>query len=567
MVTTVKVPGIANMLRTILLLTLLSAGWYTNAAVLATVSSDHIQEGQTVEFTLQTDQVNVEADFDLLKVNFDIVNSRQSTTSRFGFNTGNVQITEWQLTLSPKATGVLRIPPITVGKDKSESIDVTVSPLSSDQKAELKKRMFIDVVVPKKTVYVDENLIVSVKFYYQDTIQGAWGDVNVNNAIFESYGNDTRSTITTQGRSYQVVEQKYRLKVLTPGPFDLPIFSVSGEYRDRDTQRWTRFSVQSDPLSVKVLDVPASWPKGQPWLPASHVELSESWVGLKPSLAIGDNLTRTIRLYVEGQDKSSQTTFDMPGNTAFKIYRDTPQIDESQATSGPAFSQTETWALVPSQGGQVSLPETDLYWWDVNSNEIHKETLAAHDFNIAANAAATNNTQTVKPVLQSAPEPAAPKPVIGPTNSNPTAPVRSGFNPWMLATAIMVLIWLATLFYFLWRRPTAITPEKTRKNPKTEKSIKLLERHCKEDKLPQVIAILVAAMNEHSGRRFITIHQALSCSNNPEFNRLVEDMLKFRYSSQTQPAPDISKLPALLKHTAFEPETDDSQSYSDILYG
>ncbi|WP_428240875.1 BatD family protein [Gynuella sp.] len=553
------------MVRVILLITLLLSSIYSNAAVLATVSSDHIQEGQTLEFNLRTDQVNVDADFELLKVNFDILSSKQFTDSRIGLSTGIVRVTEWQLTLSPKATGVLRIPSIKVGQEKSDPIDVTVSPMTGQQKAELKKRMFIDVSVPKKEIYVDENLIISVKFYYQDNIQGAWGDVNVNNAIFEPYGNDSRRTVNTKGRTYQLVEQKYRLKVLAPGEFSLPVFSVSGEYSNNNSRRWTRFQVQSDPLTLTVQDIPASWPKNQKWLPASHVELTESWVGLKPELTVGDNVTRTIRLYVEGQDKSSQAVFQAPDVPQLKLYRDQPQLNETQASSGPTFSQTETWTLVPSDNGNVTLPATELYWWDVNQNQVHKETLPEHSFTIAG-AVGSTTSQPIKPVLQDVPESDTGSAAVAPEQSSAISQPQ-GFNVWILTTLVFLLLWLATLYYLFRIRSFKKTTVSTGKNPKPRKFIKLLEQLCKEDKLPQVLQVLVAAINEHSGQNFTTIQQAMSCSDNPKFNELVEQMMQYRYSSRPDQSPECKKLPALLKQTAFRRATNHQQSYSDILYG
>ena len=97
------------------------------AAVTASLDRDEVASGESVQLVLQRDgRGGGEPDLGPLKKDFDVLDSSSNTSIQFVNGHLSAQ-RELRLTLAPKHTGTLQVPPLTWDGEQSNPIDLTVS--------------------------------------------------------------------------------------------------------------------------------------------------------------------------------------------------------------------------------------------------------------------------------------------------------------------------------------------------------------------------------------------------------------------------------------------------------
>ena len=494
---------------------LLTISFGAQAGVLAQVSESTITENESFNLTIRSDEDSANPDFSLLSVNFDILNTQRMQQSSLT-NAGRRSWVEWTLVLAPKNTGTLRIPPIQVGNDKTTAIDVKVLPISAEQKQKIKERFFVEAQVSSEQVYVEENLILTVKFYYQGSVQGAWNDVDLSSALFEPWGKDKRYQARKNGQNYRVVEQNYRIKPISPGNLYIPAFGVSGDYQANSWGKRTRFSVKSNPVKVEVKDIPASWPTSTPWLPASGIELKDSWTGLTGNISPGDNINRTITMVITNQDKSSAPKLPAPKLAQAKIYADDTQVDEQQTNEGPLTIIKENWALVPVGNADIQLPAIEVTWWNTQTDRLEVSRLPQKTISV---------TGSLTPNQAPSAEPVIPEQVLNvqPDLSNLTNvavsealdDLKGQLRTWQVITLILAVAVLFLAWQLLAVRRAAKADDSNH-TPKQAKAWDQLKQHCMNNDPIAVRATLLNAVNESGQFTFKSVAELIAtCQQDP----------------------------------------------------
>ncbi len=161
-----------------------------------------------------------EPDLGGLEQNFEILS--RSHSSSFAISNGQASSSvRWNLTLAPKMAGQLMIPPFNLEGSQSKPIPISVSDAAEAVHA-TDKDLFIETSVDKSAAYVQEQVLVSYKFYYDlpvsrlepATLQAA--DIQVRPLPQAEY------TANVGHRTYQVAEFKYVVTADKSGQITLP---------------------------------------------------------------------------------------------------------------------------------------------------------------------------------------------------------------------------------------------------------------------------------------------------------------------------------------------------------
>src|SRR5688500_9958591 len=90
-----------------------------------------------------------------------------STASKYTNNNGVVQSwTEYSIQLRPLTTGVLTIPAFRINGEASNPITITVGEATQTASTDEGEEIFIQSTVSKDAIYVQEQLIYTIKIYY-----------------------------------------------------------------------------------------------------------------------------------------------------------------------------------------------------------------------------------------------------------------------------------------------------------------------------------------------------------------------------------------------------------------
>lgn len=434
-----------------LLMSLMISGEAIADALTARVDRQSIRLNETVNLTVRYEgrQVNTDPDFSGLD-QFDILANNKST--QHSIINGNISaFTEWRLTLSPRNTGQLLIPPLSLHGEYSKAITLNIAEAAKDPISG-KEDVFLETYVDKSTVFVQEQFIVTYRLHFNQSVDSLdTGSFNIPQARVEELPRVDYQT-TVGHTAYGVAEFRFAVFADASGVINIP--EKTWTVRTTDQPGMSRFGfgggrfklhrVKTKSLAITVEPKPADFPADQPWLPAQTLRLEEQWSRSPEEFRVGEPITRTITIRAEGASSEQlPPLFEGSGTAELKFYPDKPDQDKQLTSQGVKAMRRESVAIVPSRAGELTLPEVSVTWWNTLENRIEKATLPARTLRVAAAEGQPESTIQQEAVL---PDSAA-------AESEPAlaadASARSGIWPWI--SALLLLCNLLTLLLW-WRQ-------------------------------------------------------------------------------------------------------------------
>ncbi|WP_339843597.1 BatD family protein [uncultured Halopseudomonas sp.] len=377
------------MIRLILWLCILIFSVPAGAALEASVDRTRLIEGETLELTLETEAANR---FNLpelapLEEHFAIQNSRQlSLVSQLDGKTQPV--TRWVITLLPKRTGYVVIPPLSVDTLSSDPISLQVltsSEAARDNTAQMAP-VFIDAEVDTETPYVQAQVLLTLRVYHSVSLydDSTLTGLDFPDARVESLGPPRNYERLINGIRHGVIEVRYAIFPQRSGELEVPsqLFTATtmpSRSADSALSRGRLVQVRSPGINLQVRPIPPNYPPGAPWLPATDLSLSQSWQpdpGL--DLLAGESLTRTLTVTAEGLNASQLPELSSLGEaaiTGLREYTDQPELENSVVDNGIRGLRQDSAALLVQQAGAFQIPALRLYWWDTASDSLRETQL------------------------------------------------------------------------------------------------------------------------------------------------------------------------------------------------
>ncbi|HSX70756.1 MAG TPA: BatD family protein [Pseudomonas sp.] len=420
----------------------------------ATVDRARLKEGETFDLILESDDATQFGMPDLAPLDplFERISTRQENNMS---NQGSS--TRWIVTLLPKETGFVVVPPLTLGDARSQPITLQVDESESAGNGKLAP-IFIDASLDQESVYVQAQAMLTLRIYHSVSLydDSSLTPLSIPGARVEQLGEPRTFETDVNGVRHGVIELRYAIFPQQSGTLTIPAqeFSATPVLRDHNYNlfgprpgRLTRVKSPEIPLTVKPR--PAAWPADAPWLPARALSLSEAWNPEPINPSVGDSLTRSIMLRAEGLSSAQLPPLPTQDSPGLRRYPDQPQQRNEINDKGLIGSREESTALVPSQSGRVDLPEVRVRWWNTDEDRLETASLPARTLDVARNPA----LEVEAPV--SVPAPLA--------QQNPQ------LWAWQLACALLALT--TALGFGLWwharRQPAILPTAQTGPSPRT----------------------------------------------------------------------------------------------------
>lgn len=429
----------------LLFLGLGTPAWAVNIST--SVDTHKVEQGDSLILTVQVNELAMgkKPDFRVLEDQFQILNTTTQQRTRIVNDQMESSMT-WSLTLIPKATGYIVIPPIPYEKVQSKPITIQVSKRSTSNQHSGKNLVFIEASVDKKSVYVQEQLVLTLRLYRRtQIIDPSWTPPDIDNAVMERL-TDSRSFQTTiDGYTYQVTENTFAVFPQKSGTLQIPesrltavigTGSRGGFFFDPFSSTGKQIQRVTQPLTVAVKPIPASYPNS-PWLPSRSVGLVDQWSPENTEFTVGEAVTRTIILQAKGITATALPTIPVPQSDKFKVYPDKADTQGSVDADGMVSQRVESYAFIPTEPGTVTLPEIQVHWWDVSRDELKTATLPSRTITVkgAAKAQRTDQTLGAPPSISQAPASAPPSVSEQPAVS----------TTWQWIALISTALWIVTL--------------------------------------------------------------------------------------------------------------------------
>lgn len=445
----------------LLLLGLLALGAHSQGFQ-ASIDRARLNANETVELTLESDDTTLFGKPDLSPLDqlFEVVGTRQ--VNRLTTLNGKARATtRWIVTLRPKMTGYVIIPPLRLGDMQTLPITLHVQESSNNVADAKLAPVFIDASLDQESVYVQAQSVLTLRIYHSVSLydDSSLSPLEMPEARIEQLGKPRTYEKDINGIRHGVIELRYAIFPQQSGQLTIPSQVFTATLVDRSSNngyqpfgprpgKVTRVKSPAIPLQVKAK--PASYPQDAPWLPARALSLAEAWNPEPAGAKVGDSLTRSLMLKVDGLSSAQLAPLPATSVDGLRRYPDQPQLSNKASDRGLIGSREEREALVPNRAGEFAIPAVEVVWWNTHEDRLERTRLPARKLQVALNPSLEEPPIAVDPAVQI---------------SAPGAPLW----PWQLSSALLSVTTL--LGFGLWwharRQPAILRAAQAGPSPRT----------------------------------------------------------------------------------------------------
>lgn len=435
------------------LLLALAAGVARAVEFKSSLERNPIHAGESVRLVLELDGSSggrnpdlraLEADFHIVHTSvntqIELVSGQQSTTTR------------WIVEITPKREGSLEIPPISIGRSQSAALRLDVLPARPAGDAG-NRDIFLEAEISPDPAYVQAQMRLVVRLLRAvDVVDGTLTEPAATNAVLRRLGRDISYTTDREGRSYRVLERRYAVFPQASGELVVAAVQFEGEVVDpgqagtglsRLFARGKRLRLRTPVIRASAIPPPDDAP-ADPWLPAKNLQLSEEWSTDPNALRAGEPVTRTLKLEAVGLGAEQLPEVPVSIAHGVKEYGDQPIVRTTTDNDWVHGVREQRIALVPGNAGTYQLPEIRIDWWDSERNAPRQAIIPARVLTVAA-----------APHSAGAPAPGAP---AVPADAQPARTLWQRTPLWQGVSALLLVLWLATVIAWRHARARAHTP-------------------------------------------------------------------------------------------------------------
>ena len=438
-----------------------------HAEIKAYFSPKTISLGDSVELIISSDEpLKGIPNIEILKNDFLIGGQQQRKSSQWinGKGTTSYQIS---YTLFPHRSGTITVSNLSIGKEKLPPATLTVQTDSKEEPQKGNLTLSVEcpqtILYPMQTTVCTLNLDDSVglaggQILPPDTPAGTWEQV------FPLLPTEKNAKI---GQRYQSI---FAFTPKQSGKIKMSPFIFQGEVPMKTTQPSKRnqnlldffligirstatkpVQVQSNPIQLFVKEKPASY-KGW-WLPSPKVTLTERY-DMPEDIHVGEPISRTLTLKAQNVNANDLPIPEVASNTGLKVYAN----PEKRQDSKDGGELTVTLTFVPTQAGNITLPEIQVPWFNLSKEKIEKATVPQKTIKVAAESAATAASKPISPT--------SPKPPHQPGSSQPlsSAQIQQSWILTAVAAGAAFLFGLGVALLILKRKNKQVDKEKKKKS-------------------------------------------------------------------------------------------------------
>lgn len=424
------------------------------AAVTASVDRERVEQNEsfTLEIVFDGDP-DTAPDFSPLEADFFLGQTSQLSNTRI-LNGSITRSMTWTVALMAKRTGLLTIPPITIGNEQSDPVSIDVREPSYEPPGEAD--VFITSEIDVAEAYVQAQVLYTIKVYRAvATRQPALREPSYSGAeVLVEHASDERNyDAILNGRAYTVSERSYAIFPQESGAVSIsPARFEARVLRDGRITGRKVFESESQTLTVKPIPPPPPEFPNAAWLPARELTLTDNWSRDLQGLRAGEPISRDITISVLGQLETQIPVIEAPDTDGISVYPDKPILGRRLDARGIRGERTDRYAMIGVAGGRVTLPKLSVPWWNVETGEWQVAEIPELVISIEPSADELLAVAVEEPAVAAAA--AAVSAVTTP------AVVESSF--WKLIAEILAVVWLLTLVGWWWSgRP----PRKEREPP------------------------------------------------------------------------------------------------------
>ncbi len=390
--------GRAGVLHAVLMLVALLASTPAAAQVRAWLDRDRIELGQTATLNIESTG-NASPDYAPLLSDFDL--SGHVSRQQFDWVQGRMQARSVHgVVLRPRGTGLLRIPALRVGAQRSAPLTLLVTAPTATRTPQAGGRnVFIESEADDQDPYVQQSVGWTVRLYaLPSLVSGRLDQDAPDGASLQRIGDDVQYRRDIGGRTWQVIERRYLLIPERSGELAMPPARFQGRAVGNVFDRLfgdgqIELSARAAPRVLRVRPIPADAPL--PWLPLHALTMDYRQ---RPQAArVGEAAVVEVQVLADGASRAQMPDIELPAPVGADVFAERAQVDEAVVEGRPRVRLTRRFSIVPTREGPLRIAGPELAWWDVRAGRARVTRLAPIDVVVAPGAAVAAEPATGDP--------------------------------------------------------------------------------------------------------------------------------------------------------------------------
>jgi len=438
------------------------------AAVTATLSSQQIGAGESVQLDVRSDaRHGGPPDLAPLERDFRVLGT--SSGSSIQIVNGSMSVsTQVQLVLQPKRAGVLQVPSLRWDDETTPALSLTVSAGAAPSAtqpagADTGEHVRVEATLAPGPLYVGGAALLTVRVLTDQPLAQASLEAPASSDLaLEQLGSDQQIRETRGGEPYQGIMRHYLVRPQRSGALVMkgPVLTAQVEVPGADPFFGRAFGgmrlpgmpgatrtvkIAARDIALTVRPRPASV-DGRDWLPAASLALTADTDAAAGALHMGDPLKLHLQLRATGTgaaqlpDLGSVLAQVLPDG--LKAYPDQAKLGTTLVGDDINASRDQDVALIASRPGHYTVPALTVHWWDVRANAARVAEVPARVIDVLPAIAAAAPAATPAPLPQ---QHAAPVAAAQPGSTMARTLAGSAIGAALFMT-------VAGLFLWWWRR-------------------------------------------------------------------------------------------------------------------
>lgn len=437
----------------------------------------------------------------LLEEKFTVVKeTSQNSISIFNGRTDSIK--KRVVIITPQEIGKTSIPPLTLNKQQSQAIDITVikaAPVPSQMDSQ---QVMLEAEIDQMSTVVGAQTIYTLRIIYQIQLNNAEiSPLSIADADIVALDNKNY-TRRINGSNFDVTEKRYAIFFNRPGMKTIDGQQLTALTTSRNNRllgydpfsRGKELRLKADAVNINVLAKPADADSSPYWLPSSKLTITSSFDTASLNARVGEPISRSIEITAEGlAAEKLPFTLSSPIDS-LNSYAEKPEFVNQTFDRGIAGRRKDTVALIPTVEGKITLPAIEVRWWDTSKHRFEVASIEPQVINVL-------------PAINKAPN--RDDAVIPPSSNNQLQLDRKltdnqlvednqqTLNPWMISTLVLALGWLYTYH----ARANKNTSQLARTELTLDENIERLKRElllaCKQDNPLKAKQALTAYLSYH----------------------------------------------------------------------
>ena len=444
---------------------------YASVQADASVSNTQIFLGDVFVLTIEVNDTGSEYQLDTSALNDDFTVYRPSRSQQSMYINGDfTATTTWSVRLQAKQTGDFTIPSFNIGDTTTSAIDIKVSQPGKQQQSTMGQAIFIENIVDKNKVYLDQPILLTSKIYISENIND--GDIQppqLAGADIERIDSEDQSQLVRNGIRYRVFTYQYQISPSLTGEDTISSPILVGSVRKSVRINSWKNKIIAEPINIRgnnieinVKAIPEDF-QGT-WLVSEDVRLLENNDLQAKQYKVGEPITRSISLQIASLPLEKMPEIKLNYNN-MRYYPDQDQL--TQGTGGNLlYSQrTISHAIIANKSGTLVLPKITVPWWNSVTEKQEYATLPAQILTILP---ADKPTTQQSQATQSLPTTQHPQSNLNNRDSLGESAVSHTDNSliWQIISGVLFLLLIAlAIYHYYYTQRSEDTKNSVEKQP------------------------------------------------------------------------------------------------------